>query len=72
LRQFQIDHSEGGIGPCARLDQALDAGGLAALAGGWKAPASLLDDVGQEFGAHGIGVVQPVAEFSGGLVFCKN
>ena len=72
LRQFQIDQRQRRIGPGARLDQPLDAGGLAALAGRRKAPAGLADDVGQEFGGDGIGIAEPVAEFGGVLVFCKE
>ena len=67
LRQFEIDQRQRRIGPCARLDQPLNARGLATPARRRKAPAGLADDVGQEISRHGMGIAKPIAEFGGVL-----
>ena len=69
LRQFEIDQRQRGVGPGLRLNQPLDAGGFGVRIGGRQAPASRVDDIGEEFGGDMTGVAELVTEVSGDLSF---
>ena len=69
LRQLQIDQRERCVGPGLRLDQLCDTGGPGILIGGRQAPASRVDDIGEEFGGDIAGIAELVTEVSGDLSF---